>query len=166
MRKTTKTGLTAIMCIVLIAFTSIGLTIAYFSDHTEAQGEVKVNLAAQVEIPETVDPDGTKHITIENTGDTDVVVRVAIYGPWLTADDQEADITPGADWELIGNYYYYKKILPAKGQTSEIKVELGHIPEDVENFDITPVFQAALVTYENGAVVKPDGWENFPAITE
>lgn len=170
MKKISKKGLAAILCMVTIAFTSIGLTIAYFSDYVTAKGQATINLTAEVEIPETVDPDGTKHIQIENKGKTDVVVRVAIYGPWLTTDYQEADIQPAtpSDWQLMGGYYYYTKVLPAGEKTSEIEVKVvkGHFSADVENFDITPVFQSAIVTYENGSVAKPEGWEKFPNITE
>ena len=156
MKKISKKGLAAILCMVTIAFTSIGLTIAYFSDYVTAKGQATINLTAEVEIPETVDPDGTKHIQI--------------YGPWLTTDYQEADIQPAtpSDWQLMGGYYYYTKVLPAGEKTSEIEVKVvkGHFSADVENFDITPVFQSAIVTYENGSVAKPEGWENFPNITE
>lgn len=168
MKKITKRGLLTVMCILMIAFTSVGLAIAYFSDYTTASGQAVISLQQSGKIVEEVDPDGTKHIVILNTGETNLVVRAAIYGPWLSEEDQNKDVVFAApdDWEYKDGYYYYIGILPPEGVTSEIVVGLENIPEGHENFDITATYQAAIAVYENGAVAAPDGWDYIPSISE
>ena len=167
MKKINRQGLMTVLCIMMIAFTSLGLTMAYFSDYTSASGQAVISLKAETVIEENVDKDGIKHITLSNPSETtDVVARVVIYGPWLTAEDQAKDVQAPEDWEYKDGFYYYTKIIPAGGETSEIVIKHDNVPKDLENFDITVKFQSALVTLDGDKVAKPDGWDYIPAITE
>lgn len=160
----------AVIAAMLLLFTSAGLTLAYFSDHTHAEGTLMLNLQGTSEIEEDVDENGTKTINISNTGKTDLVVRVAIYGPWPTEAAQAADTSCDTnDWELLNGYYYYKHILKPGEKTSAITAKIENIPagSDVDAYAITVVQQAAVVTYdENGSIVKPDKWDNIPDIED
>ena len=163
--------LMTLAAVLMLVFTSAGITLAYFSASSHSEGTAVLNLKAQSEIGETVADDGTKTVNIKNTGDTDLVVRVAVYGPWLTEEDQAADMSYDSDdWELINGYYYYKHILEAGGSTaSPLTAKISGIPadSDIEDFTITVIQQASIVTYaDDGSVVKPDEWENIPSISE
>lgn len=160
----------AVIAATMLLFTSAGLTLAYFSANTHAEGALVLNLKGTSVIDEDVDENGTKTVNIENKGQTDLIVRVAIYGPWLTEAAQAADTSYSAnDWELMNGYYYYKHILKPGQSTSAITAAISNIPagSDIDEFAITVVQQAAVVTYdENGAIVKPDKWDNIPSITD
>ena len=131
---------------------------AYFSDHTEAKGGKQIALGGQTKINE--DPyDGYKEIKIENTGDTDVVVRVAVYGP--TAITYTPDVAD--DWKQEGDYIYYTKVLPAKSETSKIKASWT-VPADLgDDYNVVVTHESEQAVYnEGGSVVTP---ETTPAWT-
>ena len=69
-----------VVAIALVLSMTVGLAMAYFSDSTEAEGGLTVTLGGETKIDED-QYDDHKDIRIENIGDTDVVVRVAVYGP-------------------------------------------------------------------------------------
>ena len=153
----------ALLAAVMILVTSVGLAYAYFSDYHEATGSAVLQLNGQTEITEDVDEtSGQKTIKIVNVGKANTVARVRIYGPDGMA------VEPGADWEKIGDYYYYTKILAPGDETSTIIAKIDGIPvdADMDNFDITVIQESALAVIDGGIVAKPDGWENFPTISE
>jgi predicted ribosomally synthesized peptide with SipW-like signal peptide len=131
---------------------------AYFTDYEEAKGGAVVQLNGKTEIHEDADKDG-KVLEIENTDETDVIVRVGIYGDFMTVDADKADWTKGED-----GFWYYNKILPAGGKTGKINVTIdkekaGDMEDD---FDIVVVHESARVLYEGtepNKVIRPDGWE-------
>lgn len=151
----------AIIAVVLTLLTSTGVTLAYFSDYETAMGEVTLNLNGQTEIYEEV-TDTQKVIRIFNTGDANVVVRVAVYGPEgmkVTADDEH--------WQKHGGYYYYDMVLKAGESTGTITADITGIPvtEDLSEFDIIVNHESAIAVYdEENTVKKPDGWDYIPMI--
>ena len=150
-----------VISLMLVLTLSVGLTMAYFSDHTEAKGGKQIALGGQTKINE--DPyDGYKLITIENIGDTDVVVRVAVYGP--TAITYEPEVA--ADWHRDGDYVYYTKVLPApkdgqKSETSQIKASWT-LPE---GFDPGDDFNVVVTQESDQAVYNDKGEVETPKTT-
>ena len=145
-----------VISLMLVLTLSVGLTMAYFSDHTEAKGGRQIALGGQTKINEKQNEDN-KVITIENIGDTDVVVRVAVYGP------TKIDFSKSDDWEPDGDYVYYKHVLPApkdgkKSETSEItaswKLPEGFDPGD--DFNVVVIQESEQAVYnDKGEVVTP-----------
>lgn len=159
---------------------------AYFSDYETALGEVPVYLSGQTEVKESV-ADGKKTISIINTGNSTVVVRVAVYGP----DIMQVSFEKDNDWDETqydeaskSGYYYYKSVLAPGEATSEIYAEVNiKNPTDKEKaalatlgdqFEIIVVQESAPAVYdENNVVMKPvfyvDGvektWDYIPVIT-
>lgn len=145
-----------LIALALVLSISLGLTFAYFSDYTAAKGGATLTLGSSTELHE--DPhDGYKDITIENTGDTDVVVRVGVYGPsTMTVDD-----VSGSGWVNNGEFWYFNQVLTAHSTTPILKATVKAPEGDVDNFDVVVVHESAQVTYdEAGKVAVPDGWYN------
>lgn len=84
---------------------SVGLTMSYFSDYTSAEGGSKLVLGATSKIVESVD-ENEKSVQIQNNGETNAVVRVAIYGPSAMQVNYDESV-----WEYKDGFYYYKGIL-------------------------------------------------------
>lgn len=148
------------ICAVLISLiASTTAAYAYFTDYEEALGGAQIKLEGQTEIHETPEDD-QKTISIENTGETDVVVRVAVFGDFIDWDNTTYS---DDDWMKDGDWWYYKKILKPGETTSEIvvKIDTDAAKEAEHDFDIVVVHESARVTYDGTAdnkVVKPDGW--------
>ena len=108
MKKINKTTM-MIFALVLSLSVVIGTSLAYFSDYEEAAGAATLSLGGQTKLYEGEDTD-KKEIVVTNTGKTEMIVRVAVFGP----DEMFSNSNPSynsADWEKVGNYYYYKHVL-------------------------------------------------------
>jgi predicted ribosomally synthesized peptide with SipW-like signal peptide len=146
--------------LVLVLSLTVGLTLAYFSDYTEAKGGKKVTLGGQTTITE--EPrDDRKIITIQNTGETDVIVRVAAYGPTEMSYS-------GSGWTDGGDgYYYYNKIIPVGGKSTKLTVKWT-VPEDLgDDYNVLVIHDSDQVVYDaSGKIVKPDttpAWALVPS---
>ena len=136
------------VALVLVFTLTIGLTMSYFSDHTAAKGGAEVTLGGETTIHE-VQNENNKVITIENTGDTDVAVRVAVYGPG------EINYSEETDWTKDGDYVYYNKILPAKQSTSSITASWV-VKDTDDDYDVVVIHESAQVAFdETGKVIVP-----------
>jgi len=142
-----------IIAMALVLSLSVGMTFAYFSDHTAAKGEAIVNLTGKTEIVEKV-KDDKKTIVIKNIGNTDVLVRVAVYGP------SAMTVTPESGWtEKKGDFYYYESILQVGKSTSSITAYIEGPEGIVENFDVVVINECIPVTYnEDNTVFIPSDW--------
>lgn len=147
-----------VLLIALIALTAPMGVQAYFTDYEEAHGGAVLNLEGKTELHETPE-DARKVISIENTGETDVIVRVNIYGDFL------GDVEYGDDWtyDEDSGWYYYNSILTPGSSTSEIiaNVDTEAATAAGHDFDIVVVHESERVSYdgsEENKVVKPDGW--------
>ena len=180
MKTMIKNKILIVIASVLVLSLSVGFASAYFSDHEAAQGAATIQLGGQTEITEGWE-DGIKHVSIENIGETEVIVRVAIYGP--NTDDAKLTVAATGDWVDGGDgYYYYKKILqpgksgkpgdatPLKDLTAKVVFKQGTDLGD--NFDIVVMQESAQPTYEyvevddtyKNKVVRPTGWDGMPTI--
>jgi predicted ribosomally synthesized peptide with SipW-like signal peptide len=138
-----------VVALVLVLSLTVGLTMAYFSDYTEAKGGIKVALGGETTIHEDQNDDN-KVIRIENTGDTDVVVRVAVYAP------TEVSYT-GSGWtEGDNGYWYYDKVLPV-GEMSDPLTAKWEVPADLgDDYNVIVIQESDQVVYDaSGNIVKP-----------
>lgn len=150
---------TVIVLAVLLACTCVAF--AYFTDYEDAHGGAVLRLEGESELHETPEDD-KKIISIENTGETDIIVRVAVFGDYVTEEADEED------WIKDGDYWYYKHILEPGKSTSEIiaNIDTKKAKEDGHDFEIVVVHEIERVTYdgtEENKVVKPEGW-TYPDI--
>ena len=155
MKTIMKRKILLVIAAVLVLSLSVGFASAYFSDHETASGTATIKLGGQTEIIEDWDQK-IKHVSIKNIGETDVVVRVAFYGP----ADMEIDY--GGKWVPLNNYYYYDGVLQP-GQSTDFKdlmALIDKIPKNVgDNFDIVVMQECKQAPYdENGQLLPMSKW--------
>ena len=152
-----------IASILLVALAAPAAVFAYFTDYEEAHGGAMLKLEGETTIQEKPE-DAKKTISIKNTGKTDVVVRVAIYGDYLGEVEYSE-----SDWTKDGEWYYYEGVLSPKESTSDIvaNIDVKAAKEAGHDFDIVVVHESERVSYtgtlkDDGTienrVVRPDGW--------
>ena len=150
-----------VMTLTLVLSLTVGLTMAYFSDYTAAEGDAMLSLGATDKIHEDVDGKN-KSVWIENIGDTNIVVRVAVYGPSQMKMKVDSSL-----WQEAGGYYYYKKILKpgetTKKGTLKANTEFPAGTDLGPEFEIVVVQECAQAIYGEGStLVKPAGWSYVP----
>ena len=149
--KKTKIILTAI-CVALVLGLSVVPAMAYFTDYTEAEGSVKVDLGYTTTMEEKVDG-FVKTITISNAGPEACWVRArAFAGSDLSLTYSGTGWSDGKD-----GYWYYEDIVAAGGKTEPLKIEIGNIPQDAEagdKLDVAVVYESAKVLYNADGTAK------------
>jgi len=132
-----------VVAIALVLSMTVGLTLAYFSDSTAAEGGIPVTLGGQTTIVEKQPTDNSKYIQILNTGDTDVVVRVSVFGPTEITYD-------GEGWtEGNSGYWYYDSILHPE-ELSDPITATWKVPEDLgDDYNVVVIQESDQVVYDN-----------------
>ena len=147
--------------LVFIAVTPIRESLAYFTAYDEAEGNGTVDLVWSTTIVESFPYDRDKNITILNTGETPVIVRVQVFsgefaatysvedGKWIQEDD---------------GWWYYSEILEPGDESSALyaKVNLETAPD--YDFNIVVVHESSRVFYVDGTntIATPEGWTYVP----
>lgn len=153
-----KRKLVIALSLILCLTASVGFTLAYFTDYEDAKGGAVVKLSGQTEVEEEFDGNN-KQVTIKNTGDTDMVVRLKVFGD---EKHMKENSTNNKDWvKGSDGFWYYKKVLLAGKDASMFKVDVsGKIdPGDPIDFEITVVHESQRVTYDGDKVAIPKGWK-------
>ena len=164
MKAISKRTLIALLAVMLLIVSSVGATVAYFSDTSKAEGAATLNLRGETKIDEG-DKD-FKEIVITNTGKADLLVRVKLFG----VDTSKMDVTVPSGW-AAGNdgWYYFRNILPGAqspqtttGSPITVKLKDGlsekEIAEMGDSFDVTVIHEATPVVYNGNSVAVPQGW--------
>jgi predicted ribosomally synthesized peptide with SipW-like signal peptide len=151
-----------VIAIALVLSLSVGLTMAYFSDYNGAKGGKGIALGGKTELHDDYDK-SQKTVVIENTGETDVIVRVAVYAP-IVNETQTVTVS-GDNWAKVGEgdtaYWYYTEVIPVGKSSSPLIVNT----EYMLNADLGDIAEV-IVTHEsiqavkdaNGKYVLPTGW--------
>ena len=164
MKAISKRKFIALLAVMMLIITSIGVTAAYFSDTDKTEGVATLNLKGETRIEEG-DKD-FKQIIITNTGKADLLVRAKLFG----VDENIMNVTVPSGW-VAGKdgWYYFKTILPGDqnpqattGDPIEVKVK-EKLPEKElaelgDSFDVTVVHEATPVVYDDGKLVIPKDW--------
>lgn len=145
-----KSYILSLLALVLILCAFIQPAWAYFTSSKEADGAVQLNFKRTTTITETVDQNMTKHVTITNTGDCEVLVRARAYA----GEQYGLDVTLSSGWrDGEDGWYYYdiplKTVDPGKS-TTELLVKLdlkGIEPTDVANVGV--IYQCTTVIYDS-----------------
>ena len=141
--------------LVMIGAAGIKPAMAYFTDTQQATGKITVHLGDSTIEPKEDVKNMTKIITVSNTGDYDVYVRVkAIYSSNYTVTLTDAAKTNG--WTDGGDgYYYYNNIVTKKDTDNasskqlELKIDVKDsslVGED--GFNVVIVQEATRVFYD------------------
>lgn len=147
---------------VLVASASIKPAMAYFTDSHIAVGKRTIKLGDSILTPpEDSVSNMIKTVSITNTGDYEVFVRVRAIAPEgvKVTINKECE----ADWVLVGDYYYYATsenvendgtVLSTKEKTKPLKLDIVE-PTDGnlkgQPFNVVILQEATKVLYhENG----------------
>lgn len=164
MKAISKRRFIALLAVMMLIITSIGVTAAYFSDTDKVEGDAQLNLKGETKIEEG-DKD-FKQIVITNTGKADLIVRAKLFG----IDENIMDVTIPSGWAAgDGGWYYFKTILPGDqspqattGAPIEVKLKEKLTPKQIaelgDSFEVTVVHEATPVVYDGGKLVIPDDW--------
>lgn len=100
-----------------------GGTVAWLITNTGAVQNTMVPAKVPISITEEISNSTKTSVVVTNDGNTDAYIRVAIvanavdeYGNVIAGNAPEYTVDP-TNWTKIGNYYYYKGIVPAQGST-------------------------------------------------
>lgn len=156
MKKVMKRNVLFVIAAVLVLSLSVGFASAYFSDHEAAQGAAVIHMGGQSKIVEDVD-ENSKSVQIQNTGETEIVVRVAIYGP------TEMTIKKSDDWVEMNGFYYYKNVLQPGDLTPKgslvAKTEYPAGTDLGQEYEIVVVQECEQARYdENNKLLSMDKW--------
>ena len=161
MKKFNKKSFLLVIALMLVLSLSVGLTFAYFSDRTEAEGGASLTLGGSIEIVEPTVTETGKEIVINNTGDTDVLFRVKVIGP----DGTNVNPKTPSDWyhDTTTDYWYYTKPLAVGGSASQLDATFSGDKVAVDQFDVLVVSDCVQVTYEldgdgNNVISIPKDW--------
>ena len=127
MRAKTWKALIVAALVVVVLTAAVGGTMAWLSTNTNDL----VNTFEPAKVTCAVDEDFTdkttkKKVRIQNTGDTDAYIRVAVIGNWYKEGKVVAGWTDtidynGTDWfKASDGYYYYKKSVAGLGYTTNL----------------------------------------------
>ena len=148
--------LLAAAALVLIGISSIRPAVAYFTDSHQANGTATVYLGDLEITPneEINEKEWVKRITVKNTGDYDVFVRVkAIYGSEYGISTYESTDNKWS-YNEADNYYYYADMLAPGSESSVLKLTITPNENfEYDTFNVVIVEEAAKaqkVTDENG----------------
>ena len=164
MKAVKRNKILLVVALALVLSLTVGLTLAYFSDYTEAKGGKTVTLGGQTEIKEKQNDDN-KVIDIVNTGETDVMVRVKVIAP---GDPKDLKYS-GSGWTDGGDgYYYYDSVLPVGGTTKTSLTAKWEVPKDLgDDYNVVVIQESEMVVYNSsGKIVKPStdpAWAIVPA---
>ncbi len=167
-----RRSLTVLLTLALLLATTIGITVAYFSDTDSAEGKAAVVLKHETTVEEGEGPEKQIAITNSKSGAA-VVVRLQVFGP----DEPLMTVTlpDNGYWTKSESdgWYYYTKVLAA-GATTEGKI-LAKIKDNLtaeekailgDNFNVTVAHEARLVVYNGTSVVTPADWDQSITFTE
>lgn len=124
-----RPALWAALALALVLTLTAGGTLAYLVSNTGAVTNTFTPANTKIEIDEPGWNGTTKSsILVKNTGDINVYVRVMLVASYQNADGvvcgthtaAEPTFTLGTDWVKIGDYYYYKKAVPAEQSTGNL----------------------------------------------
>ena len=120
-----------LVCLLLTVAVVVTGTIAYIFTTSDPVTNTFKPVLPGIEIPEEMNDTIKENATIQNTGEVDSFLRAKIVVSWQNDDGEvypsipilgeasnpDADYTMvnGANWQKVGDYYYYNKIA-APGQ--------------------------------------------------
>ena len=166
----------ALSALVLCLSISIGVTMAYFTDWSSASGTGAVaDLKPQTELKEELDGINKK-IQVENTGETEVFVRVKVFYPDLNLQRKDGKVeikgvsADGTDSDLwVYNeetgFWDYTKVLKSGEATDELQVNVTiKRVTNSRDFQIIVVHENSPAIYDQEGNAVPREWEawNWP----
>lgn len=137
---------------IILGTTAVKPAVAYFTDTKSTEGRFEVKIGdGKPEIEEDVS-EMTKRVTVKNTGDYDIFVRIkAIYPSEMCT----ISYIPTEGWENRndGYFYYNKPLAPGEAtpEASPLTIKVERISGTEGDFNVIILQEATKVLYdENG----------------
>lgn len=123
-----RKALFALVSVLVLVFAAVGVTVAYLQTQTEPLENQFTPAKVSCKVEETFEDNVKSNVTIQNTGDTDAFIRVAVVANWVQTDENSSVTSvyaqrrlPGTDYTLTladdvnekwlkdsNGFYYYK----------------------------------------------------------
>ena len=153
---------TIALCTALGMATVGGTAYAYFTSNTQASGGHTIELGYSSEIKEGIE-DGSKNITMENTGNTEIMVRVQLfYGTGVNGSITVREGADGTDtgWSQKDGMWVWEGVLAPHATTGSLMVDVeATAGTDLSNFDVTVIGQTSPVYYNEKNEPVPYLWQ-------
>lgn len=160
----------AAIAIILVVVMAIGGTVALLMDSTDSVTNKFVPASSGITIEEKVKENCKTEITVKNTGDTGVYVRVSLVANYydengnITGGAAVPDFTLNSDKWFVGNdgYYYNKQPVAADDVTDNLLAS-GSNMQLKDNMQVTVLAQSiqasptSVVHDKWGVTVNSDG---------
>lgn len=128
-----RKGITTSIALILVICLAVGGAVAFLVAHTDEIKNIFNPANVTIDTNEEFDGKVKKNVNVENTGDTDVYIRVKLVtymqdenGNPTSATASIPQFTPGADWLYNANedtYYYIKPVASKAATTGLIGAE-------------------------------------------
>lgn len=183
MRKLSKKSLClAAAALALTAGISAGTAMAYFTTYAEASRSIALDMPGFSET-DTIEKfsNWTKHVAIQNKGDSACYVRVKAYAgekyqnnlkyedgkdESILGENQKLDDIPFAErgsWTLGSDgYYYYTEVVEPGQYTHVLDIIIPVGEDDKDSFNVVVVQESTNVEYKDGKAKswsEVEGWE-------
>ena len=162
--------LVLVISAVLILTAAVGGTLAYLStnsgpiENTFTPSEVDIDIEENFPQGSTTKSD----VKITNVGDTDAYVRAMVFINWKKGNNvqpaKESDYVldeGSTDWEKKGEFYYYTKVLPVGGKTTNLIDSIEVVGTAPEGYTLSVEILASAVQAVPESAVK-DAWGFVP----
>lgn len=147
----------AALAFALVFTTGVGSVWAYFTTYAEARGGYTISLGDETTVREEFSA-WTKHVTIENSADSEpVFVRAKAFSGSqyeLKYSDENGKWTPNAD-----GYYYYSDPVPGGGVTEPLDIKIDNVPPEVKDsasFNVVVIYETTPVLYHEDGTAYGD----------
>lgn len=158
--------LLVLVALVLALTTMLPTALAYFTANSYAAGSKSVAVGVNTTTDEKMDGNA-KVMTITNTGNQEVFVRVRVFA--LAKYIKKIE---NSGWRQDGDWYYYDTPLTVTAPDNEVtfRVELNNpnpLDNDLDDFEVTVVYEATPVLYneKNEPYAKWDLKLGLPPVT-
>lgn len=145
----TKRIAIAALAVCMFAMTAVGVSLAYYTDTSNASGSVPFATTPTTDIDESFDG-MNKDIVIKNTGDVPVVVRFKATLP--SSDFAQTSLgSTSSNWVVLSvddGWIYYAQPLMAGKETERLDINVKPSDDAPGNFDIAAIQQYAVAYYD------------------
>ena len=100
-----RKALFALVSVLVLVFAAVGVTVAYLQTQTEPLENQFTPAKVSCKVEETFEDNVQSNVTIQNTGDTDAFIRVAVVANWVQTDENSSVTSVYAQQPVAGTDY-------------------------------------------------------------
>ena len=100
-----RKALFALVSVLVLVFAEVGVTVAYLQTQTEPLENQFTPAKVSCKVEETFEDNVKSNVTIQNTGDTDAFIRVAVVANWVQTDENSSVTSVYAQQPVAGTDY-------------------------------------------------------------